>query len=288
MLSSAIPRSLQRGSRSNPPLRQLASKYTGTATHQWTRTLSSSAGSKNGNGSKKHEPEPLATTGEWAGCKRSFMAPIGISVRGADILQEPLFNKGTAFKTGERDRLRFRGLLPARRMNIGLQKERFLMAFRAEESNIKKNILLEDLHDRNETLYHRVLVDHIEEVAPIVYTPTVGQACQEFGSRFRRPRGMYFSEEDRGQMAAMVYNWPHKDVHVIVVTDGSRILGLGDLGANGTKKLNETRVHPSQILSLLVSSINFVWERNGNSHWKVITLLCSRRNCSPPSSSRSD
>lgn len=107
------------------------------------------------------------------------------------------------------------------------------MAFRAEESTIKKNLLLEDLHDRNETLYHRVLVDHIEEVAPIVYTPTVGQACQEFATRFRRPRGMYFTEEDRGHMAAMVYNWPHKDVHCIVVTDGSRILGLGDLGANG-------------------------------------------------------
>lgn len=161
------------------------------------------------------------------------MAPINISVRGSEILTDPLYNKGTAFKTGERDRLRFRGLLPHRRMNIELQKERFLQAFRDEESYIKKNILLEDLHDRNETLYHRVLVDHMEEVAPVVYTPTVGQACQEFGARFRRSRGMYFSEEDRGHMAAMVYNWPHKDVHVIVVTDGSRILGLGDLGANG-------------------------------------------------------
>lgn len=93
--------------------------------------------------------------------------------------------------------------------------------------------MLEDLHDRNETLYHRVLVDHIEEMAPLIYTPTVAQACSEFGNRFRRPRGMYFCEEDRAQMAAMLYNWPHDDVHVIVVTDGSRILGLGDLGANG-------------------------------------------------------
>jgi len=177
--------------------------------------------------------EPVSMTGEWAGCKRSFMAPIRIQTRGADILHEPLFNKGTAFKSGERDRLRIRGLLPAKRMNIEMQKERFLTAFRAEESTIKKNIMFEDLHDRNETLYHRVLVDHIEEMAPIVYTPTVGQACQEFATRFRRPRGMYFCEEDRGHMAAMVYNWPHKDVHVIVVTDGSRILGLGDLGANG-------------------------------------------------------
>jgi malate dehydrogenase (oxaloacetate-decarboxylating)(NADP+) len=73
-------------------------------------------------------------------------------------------------------------------------------------------------------------------MAPLIYTPTVGQACTEFASRFRRPRGMYFTEEDRGHMAAMVYNWPHRDVHVIVVTDGSRILGLGDLGANGMGK----------------------------------------------------
>lgn len=177
--------------------------------------------------------EPVPDDGEWAGCSRSFMAPIKVPVRGADILHNPLFNKGTAFKTGERDRLRFRGMLPARILNINKQKERFLMALRSEDSNIKKNILLEDLHDRNETLYHRVLVDHLEEMAPLIYTPTVGQACSEFASRFRRPRGMYFTEKDRGHMAAMVHNWPHNDVHVIVVTDGSRILGLGDLGANG-------------------------------------------------------
>jgi malate dehydrogenase (oxaloacetate-decarboxylating)(NADP+) len=179
------------------------------------------------------EPEALPTDGEWAGCTRGFMKPIQISARGADILHSPLFNKGTAFKSGERDRLRFRGLLPHRVMNIHKQKERFLMSLRDQDSNIRKNIMLEDLHDRNETLYHRILVDHIEEMAPLIYTPTVGQACQELSARFRRPRGMYFTEEDRGHMAAMVYNWPQKDVQVIVVTDGSRILGLGDLGANG-------------------------------------------------------
>ena len=171
--------------------------------------------------------------GEWAGCRRDFLAPIFIPVRGSEVLTNPLYNKGTAFKSGERDRLRFRGLLPHRVMNIHKQKERILLTMRDLDSNIQKNLMLEDLHDRNETLYHRVLVDHIEEMAPLIYTPTVGQACQEFGARFRRPRGMYFTEEDRGQMASMVYNWPHKDVHVIVVTDGSRILGLGDLGANG-------------------------------------------------------
>ena len=105
--------------------------------------------------------EEVPETGEWAGCKRSFMAPLLIPTRGSETLYNPLFNKGTAFKKGERDRLRFRGLLPARIMNIQMQKERFLQTLRAETSKIKQNILLEDLHDRNETLYHRVLVDHV-------------------------------------------------------------------------------------------------------------------------------
>lgn len=178
-------------------------------------------------------PEEIPDEGEWAGCRRNFMAPLQISARGSDILTNPLYSKGTAFKKGERDRLRLRGLLPHRVMNIHKQIDRFLKSLRDTESNIRKNVMLEDLHDRNETLYHRILVDHMEEMAPLIYTPTVGQACQEYGVRFRRPRGMYFSEEDRGHMAAMVYNWPQRDVHVIVVTDGSRILGLGDLGANG-------------------------------------------------------
>ena len=171
------------------------------------------------------------TEGEWAGCKRQFFAPLQISVRGAgkalfnghthiiftnmadlkkflsfdifnvghlsmiiDILTDPLFNKGTAFKSGERDRLRFRGLVPPRVLNIKLQKERVLEAVRKEDSNIRKYLILEDLHDRNETLYHRVIMDHIEEMAPLIYTPTVGQACNEFAARFRRPRGMYFCE----------------------------------------------------------------------------------------------
>jgi len=122
----------------------------------------------------------------------------------ADILNNPLFNKGVSFKGGERDRLRFRGLLPPRRLNLQLQVQRVLDEIRAEESMIRKNEILEDVHDRNETLYHRILVDHMEEMAPIIYTPTVGQACKEFAQRFRRNRGMYFCEEDRGHMAAMV------------------------------------------------------------------------------------
>ena len=149
--------------------------------------------------------EPVPNSGEWKGCRRNFMAPLRIkNERGIEILHNPLYNKGTAFKSGERDRLGFRGLLPSKIFNIHLQKQRFLVALRNEESDIQKNLLLEDLHDRNETLYHRVLVDHMDEMAPLIYTPTVGQACMEFATRYRRPRGMYFTEDDRGHMAAMV------------------------------------------------------------------------------------
>jgi malate dehydrogenase (oxaloacetate-decarboxylating)(NADP+) len=104
---------------------------------------------------------------------------------------------------------------------------------RSQPDDISRNLYLQDLHNNNETLYHRILVENMEELAPLVYTPTVGQVCQQFGHQFRRSRGMYFSREDRGMFGSMVYNWPHDDVHVIVVTDGSRILGLGDLGAHG-------------------------------------------------------
>lgn len=92
---------------------------------------------------------------------------------------------------------------------------------------------LSSLQDRNETLFFQVLIDHLAALAPVVYTPTVGEVCKRFGSYFQRPRGMYFSSADRGLFSSMVWNWPHDDVEVIVVTDGSRILGLGDLGANG-------------------------------------------------------
>lgn len=182
---------------------------------------------------EEYAEEIIPMEGEWKHCTRKFLLPISVPIRGGEILYNPLYSKSTAFKGGERDRLRFRGLLPPRRQSLRVQKELALQTIRAEESMIRKYAVLEGIHDRNETLYHRILVDHIEEMAPIIYTPTVGVACTEFAMMYRRPRGMYFAEEDRGHMAAMVHNWPHKDVHVIVVTDGSRILGLGDLGANG-------------------------------------------------------
>ena len=114
-----------------------------------------------------------------------------------------------------------------------VQIKRVKRALASRTTNLDKYALMRDLLDRNETLFHRMLVEYIEELAPIIYTPTVGEACTKFSSLYRRPRGMYFTMHDRGHMQPMVYNWPNDDVKVIVVTDGSRILGLGDLGANG-------------------------------------------------------
>lgn len=164
---------------------------------------------------------------------KKFPKPLRTHQSGIDILHDPLWSKSTAFDYSERDRLGLRGLLPPVVRSLEGQRDRVMKHVRALPDNLSKAVYLQDVHNRNETLYHRVLVDHIEEVAPLVYTPTVGEACVEFGHQFRRPRGMYFSLNDRGMFSQMVHNWPHSDVHVIVVTDGSRILGLGDLGVHG-------------------------------------------------------
>jgi len=169
--------------------------------------------------------------------ERRFLKPLKTKRHGVDILHDPLWNKGTAFSVPERDRLNLRGLLPPRVRSLEYQIPRAMKMLRSfgegAEADMRKNLWLQDLHNRNETLYHRLLVDYIEEIAPLIYTPTVGIVCQKFGAQYTRPRGMFFSREDRGHFASMVYNWPQDDVHVIVVTDGSRILGLGDLGAHG-------------------------------------------------------
>jgi malate dehydrogenase (oxaloacetate-decarboxylating)(NADP+) len=133
----------------------------------------------------------------------------------------------------ERDRLRIRGLVPPRTLSLSVQAQKILHALHGKTDPLDKAMYLSDLQDRNETLFFRVLIDNLESLAPFVYTPTVGQVCLRFGSYFRRARGMYFSSADRGVMSTMTYNWPQDEVEVVVVTDGSRILGLGDLGANG-------------------------------------------------------
>ncbi|KAF3777275.1 NAD-dependent malic enzyme isoform [Nymphaea thermarum] len=169
--------------------------------------------------------------------------PCIVHKRGADILHDPWFNKDTGFPSTERDRLGLRGLLPPRVISFEQQHDRFMLSFRSLEHNtqgqpadvtsLAKWRILNRLHDRNETLYYRVLIDNIQDFAPIIYTPTVGLVCQNYGGLFRRPRGMYFSAKDKGEMMSMIYNWPSEQVDMIVITDGSRILGLGDLGVQG-------------------------------------------------------
>jgi malate dehydrogenase (oxaloacetate-decarboxylating)(NADP+) len=153
--------------------------------------------------------------------------------RGVTLIQDPARNKGTAFTDAERDALGLRGLLPPHVTTLDEQVARVLTALARKSSAIEKYIYLVGLQDRNQTLFYRVVVDHLEEMMPILYTPTVGQACQEFGHVFRRPRGLYVTRRDRGRVAGVLRNWPIDDVRVLVVTDGERILGLGDLGANG-------------------------------------------------------
>lgn len=166
----------------------------------------------------------------WSG---STLPPLRVRTMGYGIIQNPLYNKGTAFSYPERDRLGLRGLLPPRRISMQLQERQAMERMKALPTDIDRYEFLTDICDNNETLFHALLVNNIEYLAPIVYTPTVGLACQQFGIRFSRPRGMYISALDRGQMHACMANWPHREVQVIVVTDGSRILGLGDLGAYG-------------------------------------------------------
>ena len=153
--------------------------------------------------------------------------------RGHDILRDPSLTRSTAFTREERDALGLRGLLPHAVTSLEAQKARVLENIRRKHFDIERYIFLTALQDRNDVLFYRTLIDHIEELMPLVYTPTVGQACREFAHIFRRPRGFYITPEDKGQIRAMLDNWPQQDVRVIVITDGERILGLGDLGANG-------------------------------------------------------
>ena len=154
------------------------------------------------------------------------------SPRGMALLRDPLLNKGTAFTEAERDALGLRGLLPVHVLSMDEQVVRFMTNLRGLPNDLEKYIALNSLHDRNEALFFRVVCDNIDEIQPLIYTPTVGLACQRFGLIFQRPRGMFIGANDRGRIGELLANWPYP-AKLIVVTDGERILGLGDLGAHG-------------------------------------------------------
>jgi malate dehydrogenase (oxaloacetate-decarboxylating)(NADP+) len=154
-------------------------------------------------------------------------------LRGFDLLQQPRFNREMAFTEGQRNEWGLRGFLPPSVLTLEEQVRRSLINFERKESDLERYIFLTALQDRNETLFYRMVTDHITRLMPVIYTPTVGEACQHFGEIFRRPRGLYIAANDRGGIRDLLERWPERDVEVIVVTDGERILGLGDLGAQG-------------------------------------------------------
>lgn len=152
------------------------------------------------------------------------------SLRGMHLLDTPIFNKGTAFTAEERSAFGLHGLLPPQIESLDEQASRAYEAFRRKTDDLERHIFLRALQDRNEVLFYRLLSAHIEEMMPIVYTPVVALGCEQFSSIYRRPRGLFVSYPLRDSIPSLLRNRPYPDVDVIVVTDGERILGIGDQG----------------------------------------------------------
>ncbi|MBA0703456.1 hypothetical protein Gotri_020099, partial [Gossypium trilobum] len=171
--------------------------------------------------------EDIATMGQ-------PVTPWTVSVAsGYTLMRDPRHNKGLAFTERERDAHYLRGLLPPIVLSQELQEKRIMHMLRQYKVPLQRYMAMMDLQERNERLFYKLLIDNVEELLPVVYTPTVGEACQKYGSIFRRPQGLYISLKEKGKILEVLKNWPERSVQVIVVTDGERILGLGDLGCQG-------------------------------------------------------
>ncbi|XP_077217842.1 NADP-dependent malic enzyme-like [Tasmannia lanceolata] len=172
--------------------------------------------------------------GEDCATEDRLITPWSVTVSsGYVLLRDPHYNKGLAFSEKERDSHYLRGLLPPSIFSQGLQEKKLMYNLRQYQVPLQQYTFLMELQERNEKLFYKVLIDNVEELLPIVYTPTVGEACQKYGSIFKRPRGLYISLKEKGKVLEVLKNWPEKRIQVIVVTDGERILGLGDLGCQG-------------------------------------------------------
>ncbi|GAB4852645.1 hypothetical protein Ancab_016860 [Ancistrocladus abbreviatus] len=172
--------------------------------------------------------------GEDQATEDQLLTPWTVSVAsGCSLLRDPHYNKGLAFSEKERDAHYLRGLLPPVVSTQELQEKKMLENIRQYQLPLQKYMAMMDLEERNEKLFYKLLIDNVEELLPVVYTPTVGEACQKYGSIFRRPQGLYISLKEKGKILEVLRNWPERSIQVIVVTDGERILGLGDLGCQG-------------------------------------------------------
>src|ERR1700739_2621465 len=155
------------------------------------------------------------------------------SKRGIELLQDPAVNKSTAFSEHEKQALGLVGLVPDVTESEDLQLSRVMMQLGHKDTDLERYIYLINLLDHNETLFYRTIMSDPARFLPIVYDPTIGEACLKFGHIYRQPRGMYLSITRRGKVKDVLQNWPQKDVRFICLTDGGRILGLGDIGGKG-------------------------------------------------------
>ena len=153
--------------------------------------------------------------------------------RGLDVLRDKSLNRSLAFGRKERERLGLRGLLPHGVATDEQLIDRVMTNLDRLPRDIDRYIALSSLQERNERLFYRTVIEHIDRILPLIYTPTVGEACREYSHIMREPKGFFITPDDRGDIRRILGNWPRKNIRVIVVTDGQRILGLGDLGANG-------------------------------------------------------